>query len=115
MIERINPGTRASQLVVVDERIETSGIVALTPGDITEQTRCVLAQLEAWLAQVGADKNNLTRIQIWLANMNEFSAMNAVYDAWVGEQPPARACVGAALASPDYRIEIQAFGQLRAA
>lgn len=113
MIERINPGPRASQLVLVQGRIETSGIVALAPeGDITEQTRCVLAQLEQWLAQIGAGKANLTRMQIWLADMSDFAAMNAVYDAWVGEQPPVRACVGAALATPHYRIEIQAFGQL---
>ncbi|MCO7595576.1 MULTISPECIES: RidA family protein [Pseudomonas] len=111
MIERINPGARASQLVIVDGRIETSGIVALAPGDIASQTRCVLAQLDDWLAQVGATKSNLTRMQIWLADMGEFKAMNEVYDAWVGDQPPVRACVGAALATPEYRIEIQAFGQ----
>ncbi len=57
MIERINPGKRASQLVVIGGRIETSGIVAENlEGDIAEQTRCVLRQLEAWLAQVGATK-----------------------------------------------------------
>lgn len=113
MIERINIGPRASQLVLVDGRIETSGIVALAPQQaIAEQTRCVLQQLEQWLAQVGAGKANLTRMQIWLADMSEFDAMNNVYDAWVGDQPPVRACVGAALATPHYRIEIQAFGQL---
>lgn len=113
MIKRINIGPRASQLVLVDGRIETSGIVALAPQQtIAEQTRCVLQQLEQWLAQIGADKANLTRIQIWLADMSDFAAMNEVYDAWVGDQPPVRACVGAALATPQYRIEIQAFGQL---
>ncbi|MBA1322163.1 RidA family protein [Pseudomonas plecoglossicida] len=113
MIERINIGPRASQLVLVDGRIETSGIVALAPQQaIAEQTRCVLQQLEQWLTQVGAGKANLTRMQIWLADMSEFDAMNNVYDAWVGDQPPVRACVGAALATPQYRIEIQAFGQL---
>lgn len=113
MIERINPSARASQMVLVDGRIETSGIVASAPyGDIAEQTRDVLAQLEQWLAQVGATKANLTRLQLWLADMSEFAAMNEVYDAWVGDQPPVRACVGATLATPDYRIEIQAFGQL---
>lgn len=113
MIERINVGSRASQLIVVDGRIETSGIVALVPQHgIAEQTRCVLAQLEQWLAQVGAGKTNLTRMQIWLADMSEFAQMNEVYDAWVGDQPPVRACVGAPLATAQYRIEIQAFGQL---
>ncbi|MFK5733902.1 RidA family protein [Pseudomonas urmiensis] len=113
MIERINPGPRASQVVVVKGRIETSGIVAdLSKRGISEQTQCVLTQLEQWLSQVGAGKENITRIQIWLSDMSNFEAMNAVYDAWVGEQPPARACVGAQLAAPDYLIEIQAFGEL---
>lgn len=113
MIERINPGARASRLAIIDGRIETSGIVAEDlQADIAEQTRCVLRQLEAWLAQVGASKANLSRMQIWLADMSEFERMNEVYDAWVGEAPPVRACVGAQLAAPGYRIEIQAFGQL---
>lgn len=113
MIERINPGKRASQMVVVNGRIETSGIVALDlEAGIAAQTRCVLNQLEQWLAEIGAGKANLTRMQIWLADMAEFEAMNAVYDAWVGDAPPVRACVGAPLAAPGYRIEIQGFGQV---
>ncbi|MNG33341.1 putative aminoacrylate peracid reductase RutC [compost metagenome] len=52
------------------------------------------------------------RVQIWLADMRDFAAMNEVYDAWVGgELQPARACVGSQLASPDYLIEIQAWAQ----
>lgn len=113
MIERINPGPRASRMVIVDKRIETSGLVAeALEGDITAQTHCVLRQLDACLAQVGAQKSNLTRLQIWLADMSDFAEMNKVYDAWVDDQPPVRACVGAALAAPEYKIEIQAFGQL---
>lgn len=113
MIERINPGPRASQMVVVKGRIETSGIVAdLSKRGISEQTQCVLGQLEQWLSQIGASKENITRIQIWLSDMSHFEAMNTVYDAWVGENPPVRACVGAQLAAPEYLIEIQAFGEL---
>jgi enamine deaminase RidA (YjgF/YER057c/UK114 family) len=112
-IERINPGVRASQIVLAHGRIETSGIVALPPyGNIAAQTRCVLRQLNDWLAQIGASQDNLTRMQIWLADMAEFSAMNEIYDAWVGKAPPVRACIGARLALAEYRIEIQAFGQL---
>ncbi|WP_434772345.1 RidA family protein [Pseudomonas entomophila] len=113
MIERIKPGPRASQMVLVNGRIETSGIVAEAPqGTIAEQTQCVLAQLERWLSEVGAGKKHISRIQIWLANMEDFAAMNAVYDAWVGDEPPVRACVGAQLAAPEYLIEIQAFGEM---
>ncbi|MFJ4348411.1 RidA family protein [Pseudomonas sp. NPDC089401] len=111
MIQRINPGKRASQMILVDGRIETSGIVAQDlDGNISEQTRCVLGQLDDWLAQIGATKADLTRIQIWLADMSEVESMNEIYDVWVGDQPPVRACVGAQLALPGYRIEIQAFG-----
>ncbi|AEJ12877.1 MULTISPECIES: RidA family protein [Pseudomonas] len=113
MIERIKPGSRASQMVIIKGRIETSGIVAQAPqGNITEQTQCVLAQLERWFSEVGAGKKDISRIQIWLANMDDFAAMNAVYDAWVGDEPPVRACVGAPLAAPEYLIEIQAFGEM---
>ncbi|MGE8063181.1 RidA family protein [Pseudomonas sp. NPDC089547] len=113
MIKRINPGLRASQIVLAGGRIETSGIVALDPKEgIADQTRCVLRQLEEWLSEIGANKSNITRMQIWIADMAEFNAMNEVYDAWVGDEPPARACVGSQLVTPEYRIEIQAFGQL---
>lgn len=114
-IERINAGPRASQIIIADGRFETSGMVALQPGtdtDIAAQTRCVLAQLEAMLEQIGVGKQRVTRVQIWLSDMADFEAMNAVYDAWAAEAPPTRACVGAQLVTPQYLIEIQASGYL---
>jgi enamine deaminase RidA (YjgF/YER057c/UK114 family) len=114
-IERLAIGPRASGIVVSGDRIETSGIVA-APGvarDVQEQTRSVLAQLESLLQQAGAGKANVTRIQIWLADMKDFDSMNRVYDEWVGNaDQPARACVGGQLAHADYLIEIQATGTL---
>lgn len=115
LIERINAGTRASQIIIAGDRFETSGMVALKPGtdtDISAQTHCVLAQLEAMLAQIGVGKDRVTRVQIWLSDMADFDAMNLIYDAWAAEAPPTRACVGAQLVTPDYLIEIQASGYL---
>ncbi|MFU8926288.1 RidA family protein [Acinetobacter puyangensis] len=109
-IKRFYEGTRASQVVISGPRIETSGLVArcLNKG-VTEQTACVLQQLEQLMQDVGSDKKHITRIQIWLADMADFDAMNIVYDAWVSDiHKPVRACVGAQLASPEYLIEIQA-------
>lgn len=114
-IKRFAVSQRASGVVVSDDRIETAGIVAApkVPRDIAEQTHSVLTQLEDLLQQVGATKKNVTRVQIWLADMKDFEAMNRVYDAWVGNaDQPARACVGSQLASEDYLIEIQATGTL---
>ncbi|MFC2996408.1 RidA family protein [Acinetobacter sichuanensis] len=113
-IKRFRSTARASQIVVSDQYIETAGLVAkCTDQGITEQTRCVLDQLEQLMLDVGANLNQITRIQIWLANMADFEEMNRVYDAWVNEiDKPARACVGSQLASPKYLIEIQATGML---
>lgn len=110
MVTRIESSHRSSKLVIAGDRIETSGLVAR---DVTEgiagQTRDVLAQLDELLAKAGVGREGLIRVQIWLADMYHFEAMNEVYDAWVGgEHQPARACVGAPLATVDYLIEIQA-------
>lgn len=109
-IKRISSGSRASQIVISGHHLETAGIVAnCLDKEIKEQTQCVLDQLEELLQEVGTDKNRIMRIQIWLSDMANFAEMNQVYDAWVSEiEKPARACVGAQLASPDYLIEIQA-------
>lgn len=113
-ITRILPSRRASQIVVSGKLIETSGIVSELPDrDIAVQTRSVLQQLESLMQQAGADKARITRIQIWLADISDFEAMNQIYDEWIGEKDqPARACVGAQLVHPDYLIEIQATGSL---
>ena len=111
MIERIEVSPRASKLIVVGDRVETSGLVAEDcEAPISGQTADVLAQLDRLLELAGVGRDRLVRVQIWLADMKDFEAMNQVYDAWVGgENQPARACVGAQLASPDYLIEIQAW------
>lgn len=109
-IKYLHSGTRASQAITVGQQVETSGLVArcLDQG-IKQQTECVLAQLEHLLEEIGSSSNQIMKIQIWLANMNDFNEMNQVYDAWVSNlNKPARACVGAQLASPNYLIEIQA-------
>ncbi len=58
--------------------------------------------------KIGASKGDLIQIQIWLANMQDFDAMNEIYDAWIKNYP----MVGSALAE-GYLVEIQAFGKLR--
>jgi enamine deaminase RidA (YjgF/YER057c/UK114 family) len=55
----------------------------------------------------GSDKSRLLTAQIFLADMADFAAMNAVWDGWVvAGQTPARATVQAAMAGPAYKVEI---------
>ena len=75
--------------------------------DVAGQTLQVLAEVDELLARAGTDKTKILRAQIFLANINDFADMNAVWDAWVplGHTPP-RATVEGKLANPGYRVEI---------
>jgi enamine deaminase RidA (YjgF/YER057c/UK114 family) len=108
-IERKEVGARMSQIVVHGDTIYLAGIVAhANKGkSVTEQTKEVLSTIDKYLAQAGSDKTKLLRANIWITDMASFTEMNAVWDAWVSPgNTPARACVEAKLASPDYKVEI---------
>lgn len=63
--------------------------------------------MEALLERAGSSRERILQAVIWLADMADFSEMNAVWDAWVPEgHAPARACGEARLARPELRVEI---------
>lgn len=106
-ITRIDQGPRMSQAVVHGDTIYLAGQVGAPGESVTEQTKAVLAQIEALLAQTGSDKDHLLMATIWLADMADFAEMNAVWDPWIaGHGAPARAAGEAKLAAPDYKVEI---------
>ncbi len=113
-ITRINPGPRMSQAVVHGDTVYTAGHVATGGGDVAAQTREILANMEATLAKAGTDKTKILSAMVWLTDMATFDEMNAVWDAWVAPgQPPTRACVGAPLAAPQYKVEITVIAAVR--
>ncbi|WP_179403598.1 RidA family protein [Burkholderia guangdongensis] len=75
--------------------------------DITGQTREVLGHIDRLLAEANSDKSQLLMVQIFISDLANFAAMNAVWDAWVvpGHTPP-RATVEAKLADPKLLVEI---------
>ena len=77
-------------------------------GDVAAQTKDILDAIDKLLAGAGTDKTKLLQAQIWLTDIaTQFSAMNAVWNAWVEEATaPVRACFQAQLASPQYKVEI---------
>lgn len=107
-ITRQQTNTRMSQLVVHDNTAYLAGQVAAdSSADITVQSRQVLEKIDALLALAGTDKTHLLSVQIWLASIGHFAAMNEVWDDWMPEgHAPARACIEARLATPDYLVEI---------
>lgn len=111
---RHKPGPRMSQAVRVGDMVFLAGQVPqdLT-ADISIQTRQVLDGIDQIMSELGGDKSNVLSVQVWLADMNDFAGMNAVWDAWVDkENPPARATGGVALARPGMRVEMIATAHL---
>lgn len=105
-IKRHHSGPRMSQIVTHNGTVYLAGQVGKPDGDITAQTKTCLAQVDALLAEVGSDKTRILQAVVWLADMSDFAAMNAVWDAWVPQgHTPARACGEAKLATPDYLVE----------
>ena len=107
-IARHHTGARMSQMVIHGDTIYLAGQVASdTTADITTQTQQVLDKIDALLAEARSDKSKILTVQIWLANIAHFRQMNSVWDAWVAEgNTPARACIEARLATPDYLVEV---------
>jgi enamine deaminase RidA (YjgF/YER057c/UK114 family) len=113
-IERRNVGKRLSDLVIYapppgGRLVYLAGQVAEDPHQgITGQVESVLAQIDRLLDEAGTDKKHILSATIYLPNMSDFAAMNAVWEKWVPQgDTPARATVEAKLANPKYKVEIQ--------
>jgi len=113
-IRRIDPGPRLSEASVWGSRMYLSGMIPEdTSLDITGQVKQALAEIDALLAKGGSDKSKILSAVIWLADIGDFAAMNAVWDAWVVPgQTPARATVQARLNDPKMKVEIMVVAAL---
>ncbi len=108
MVQRFDVGPRLSEMAVHNGVCYLAGQVAADgSADITGQTQQVLAAIDALLARAGTDKSRLLRVEIFLKDLADFPAMNAVWEAWLpaGHAPP-RATVRAELARPEWRVEM---------
>lgn len=105
-ITRIDPGARMSEAVIHGNTVYLAGQVG--EGDtVAEQTKAVLASIEALLARAGSDKSKILSATIWLSDIAAFAEMNSVWDSWVDKaNPPARATSEGKLAAPKYKVEI---------
>jgi 2-iminobutanoate/2-iminopropanoate deaminase len=102
-----------SQAIKANGFIFASGQVALDPatmqiveGGIREQTERVLRNLAAVLEAAGSHLDRAVKTTVFLADMNEFAAMNEVYGSFFGDLPPARSTVEVKRLPRDVRVEI---------
>lgn len=99
-IVRIEAGGRLAKVVIGGGFVCLSGLTARDKSpDVAQQTRDILGQIEEYLAKTGSSVDKFMRVNVWLNDISDFDAMNAVWDAWVKpECQPARATVDSRLA-----------------
>lgn len=108
-----------SQAVIHGDLVFLSGQIPLDPatnelvtGDIAAQTRRVLDNMRSVLEAAGSSLAGVLRTTVFLKDMSEFAAMNAVYAEYFTGDPPARSTVQAARLPRDVNVEIDAIAAL---
>jgi|SRR5690349_17184375 len=106
-----------SQAIVTGNLVFVAGQVPVNPstnelelGDIQAQTRLALENVRAVLEAAGSSMRDVVRVGVFLADLNDFAAMNEVYSKFFPVDPPARSTVGVQL--PKIKIEIDCIAQL---
>ena len=109
-----------SQAVVAGELVFTSGQIAIDPktgemsaGGIEQQTELTLRNLAAVLEAAGSDMPHVLKTTVFLADMDDFAAMNKVYLRHFKDSPPARSTVQVARLPRNARVEIEAVALLK--
>ncbi len=102
-----------SQAMKVGDFIFTSGQIALTPDgvmvqdDIELQTTQVMQNLKAVLEAAGSSLQNVVKTTIFLANMDDFAKVNAIYEKWFEGHKPARSTVAVKTLPKNALVEIE--------
>jgi 2-iminobutanoate/2-iminopropanoate deaminase len=102
-----------SQAIQVGHTLYLAGQIALDPttgemieGGIEDETHQVMRNLGAVLTAAGFSFDDVVQAQVFLADLNDFAAMNQVYAEYFGQAPPARATVEVSRIPLDARVEI---------
>jgi len=107
-ITRIDAEARWSDVVIHNQTLYYTGVPENLDADAEAQTANTLAQIDAVLAKQGSDKTQILDATIFLADREDFAAMNSAWDAWVvAGHAPVRCTVQAALMKPQYKVEIK--------
>ncbi|MFZ3203778.1 MAG: RidA family protein [Pseudomonas sp.] len=108
-VQRLRTETRYSEINIHNGTVYLAGQLADDySGDIVQQTRETLANIDAMLAEAGSDKSRILSVTIYLKDMaRDYAGLNQVWDAWVAPgAAPGRACVEAAMYRPEVLVEM---------
>ena len=108
-----------SQATTNGEVVFTAGQIPLTPdgelkadAPIAEQTDLALSNLEAVLAAAGAEMRDVLKVTVFLADIDDFEAMNETYATYFDDEPPARSAVQAGALPKGVGIEVEAIASV---
>ena len=108
-----------SQAIQVGNLIYTSGQIPINPatgvfaeGDIKEQTRQSLLNVKAILEEAGLTMGNVVKTTVFMADMNDFADMNAVYAEFFTEPYPARSTVAVKTLPKGALVEIEVVAEV---
>ncbi len=107
-----------SQAIALNGLLYTSGQIPLTKdgsfvaGDISVQTTQVLENLKNVLQAGGSDLQNVIKTTVFLANMDDFVAFNAVYERFFGEHKPARSTIAVKTLPKNALVEIECIAKI---
>ena len=109
-IERKHTNARMSKIVSHGNLVylcgQTASGSAHASADITTQTHETLSRVDTLLTEAGSDRERILSATIFLRNIGDFAAMNAVYARHVVDPPPARSTVQVAALPRNARVEI---------
>jgi 2-iminobutanoate/2-iminopropanoate deaminase len=107
-------GIKAGGFVFLSGQIPLVGVTGkIAQGMIKEQTEQVILNIQALLASEGLTLNDVVKATVFLASMNEFSAMNEIYAKYFTGTPPARSTIEVSRLPRDVRVEIEVIAQAR--
>ena len=101
-----SPALRAGNLLFLSGQIPLTADGNMAGADISTQTEQVLRNIDALLRAAGSGFEHVVRTTVFLADLNEFADMNAVYGRFVSTPPPARSTVQVSRLPRDARVEI---------
>jgi 2-iminobutanoate/2-iminopropanoate deaminase len=108
-----SPAIRAGNLLFLSGQIPIDPRTGnLVDGDITAQTNQVMRNIAALLEAAGGSFEHVVRTTVFLADMNDFAAMNVTYSGYLVNPPPARATVQVSRLPRDVKVEIDVIAVL---
>ena len=108
-----SPAIRAGNLLFISGQVGFDPATgALVDGDISAQTDQVMRNIGALLKAAGTDFAHVVRTTVFLADMDEFAVMNAVYGRYMVDPPPARSTVQVAALPRNARVEIDVIAMI---